>query len=159
MARNIMFVTKGNGDYYQGFSYVVALSKALGTGIFVLMMYDMPPDISFGNDVMSDMSGGTIVTKETSLQFFRSIRDDAREKTNFLIDQYCMNNVPRRIGCKAGSGSLILNIKESVENDPDIDTVLLSPSVCNKRFIDIKKHIKNISRRVITMSKLPNTDI
>lgn len=42
MKERLLFVTKGNEDYEEGFHYVAELSKTLNTGIKNLMVYYSP---------------------------------------------------------------------------------------------------------------------
>ncbi|MCK5426421.1 MAG: hypothetical protein KAJ34_01910 [Thermodesulfovibrionia bacterium] len=40
MRERLLFVTKGDKDYEDGFSYVIELAKSLRAGIAILMVYE-----------------------------------------------------------------------------------------------------------------------
>ena len=157
MARNLLFLTKGNKEYEEGFSYVVELSRALKTSIFILMIYEKSL-IKIFEDSMAAAAfaeaGETETAKEISGEWLRKIEVETGRRTDLLIEKYCKDGAPIKIRCKAGVGDIVSNVKKLVESEPSIDMVLLSPSLSDKGIINAKKLLKNISRPVVTMSRL-----
>ncbi len=156
MARNLLFVTRGNEDYEEGFLYVVELSRILKKGVSVLMIYDKSFIKSFEDNMAAVAfaeAGETGTAKEISGEWLRQIEDETRRRTDSLIKKYCGNGEPVNIRCKTGVGDIVSNIKKIVNNDTSIEMVLLSPTLSDKSIIHTKKLLKNISRRVVIMSK------
>jgi hypothetical protein len=157
MARNLLFVTNGTKRYEEGFSYVVELSRALRTNIFILMIYDYSLVKIFEDSMAAAAfaeAGETETAKEISREWLRKIEIETDRKTDLLIKKYCKDGAPVKIRCKAGLGEIVSNVIKIVENESGIDMVLLSPSISEKKFIIAKKLLKYISRSVVTMSRL-----
>ncbi len=155
----LLFVTKGNEDYEEGFSYVVELARILRTSIFMLMIYDKSLIKTFEDSMAAAAfaeAGETETAKEISEERLRKIQDDTRRRTDTLIEKYCRNGAPLKIRCKAVVGDIVSNIKKIVESEPAIDMVLLSPALSDKGGISARKLLKNISRPIVTMSKPAN---
>ncbi len=155
----LLFVTKGNEDYEEGFSYVVELARILGTNIIILMVYDKSSIKTFEDNMAAAAfaeAGETETAKEISEERLRKIQDDTRKRTDILIAKYYKNKAALKIRCKAVVGDIVSNIKKIVESEPAIDMVLLSPTLSDKGSINPKKLLKNISRPIVTMSKPAN---
>ncbi len=161
MTRDILFVTKGNKDYEEGFSYVVELSRILRKNIFILMLYDKPLIRIFEDHMVAAAfaeAGETETAKEIFEEWHRKIQDDTRRKTDSLNEKYCNNEAPLKIRCKAGVGDIVSNIKKFVESERSIDMVLLSPTLSDNCAIYAKKLLKDIPRPIVTMSKPLNAN-
>jgi len=161
MKEKVLFVTKGNEDYEEGFSYVVELARILRTNIIILMIYDKPSIKTFEDNMAAAAfaeAGETKTAKEISEEWLRKIQDDTRKKTDSLIEKYCKNGAPLNITCKAAVGDIVSNIKKLVESEPAIDMVLLSPTLSDKGVINARKLLKNISRPIASMSKPANAN-
>ncbi len=159
MAKTLLFVTKGNDDYEEGFSYAADLARILKKGIIVLIIYDKSLLKSFDDKMTAAAfaeAGETGTAKEIPVEWLRETEGLARMKTDLLIEKYCKNEEPLHIMCKAGIGNIVSNIKKVVQNTPSIEMVLLSPSLSDKRVSNAIKLLRNISVPVVTMSKRSN---
>ncbi|MEW6602350.1 MAG: hypothetical protein AB1499_15365 [Nitrospirota bacterium] len=156
MGRSILFVTKGNKSYEEGFAYVVDLSKILKKSIHVLMIYDKPIFRTF-KDTMEAAAfaeeGEASTAIQISGEWEKKIATETQKKTAVLIRKYCGDPESVQISFEAGTGDVISNIKKTIDSGVSIDMVLLSPSLSN---ISIKKILRNISMPLVTMSKLSN---
>ncbi len=156
MKEKLLFVTKGDEDYEEGFSYVVELSRILKTNIFMLMVYDESFIETFQDSMAAAAfaeAGEPGTAREISEERLRRIQEDTEKRIDALSGKYCGNGAPLKIRCKAVAGDIISNIEKLVESEPAIDMVLLSPTLSNKGGVSARKLLKNISRPIVTMSK------
>ena len=161
MRKKLLFVTKGNDDYEEGFSYVLELSEIVKTDITILIIYDKPLMKSL-EDRMAAIAfaeaGETKTAKEVSEEWLREMDKDTLRKTESLIIKYCINTPPLKINYKTAVGDIVSNIKKVVEHEPAVDMVLLSPSLSGKGVINTIKLLKNISKPIVSLSKLSNAN-
>lgn len=157
MARNILFVTKGNKDYEEGFQYAAELSCIRRTGISVLMIYDKSPLKSFIDNMAAVAfaeAGEAETANDISSEWLRKIDAETKMRTNSLIRKYCREKESLDVSYRAGTGDIASHIKKSLKSDPSIDMVLISPCISEKGVLNVKRYLKDISRPVVTMSKL-----
>lgn len=159
MKERLLFVTKGNKDYDEGFHYVAELSKTLNSGIKILMVYDSPIMEMLEDDMAAVAfaeAGEFKAARSTLYERQQKIDEDARKKFSSLIGRYFYGQSVG-IDYLAATGEVVSNIIKLIEGKPSIDMVLLSPSLSNKGAINIKKLLRNISRPIVTMARLTKT--
>lgn len=122
MKEKLLFVTRGNDEYEEGFPYAVELSGRIRKDIIMLIMYANP-----------------LIKKEK----------DLIKKTALLTEKYCRNDRSLKISCKTATGDILSSIKEVVESEPAIDMILFGPSLGSKRVINAKNILRNISKPVV----------
>lgn len=154
MKEKILFVTKGGEDCDKGFAYALELAKAINSGISVLLVYPRQMLSSF-EDVMSAAAyaeAGDFDTVRTLM--------NAQEQTLMEIEKRKLGEMTTKAGeisielsHKVASGDVASAIKEYLKDGPGIDMVLLSPNLAgNKRLLDLKKLIKNISKPIVNIT-------
>jgi hypothetical protein len=152
----LLFVTKGGEDCDQGFTYIFELAKTLNAGVAMLMVYDRKMKESY-EDVMSAVvfaeAGDVETVRELMQSQEKSIKKNAEKKIAEMNEKCRENSVP--FTYQIVEGDAITAIKNFVKVRPEIDMVLLSPNLSvRKQGINLKKLIKNITKPVVTISKL-----
>ncbi len=159
MKKKLLFVTKGNDDYEEGFSYVHELSGRIRTDIIILIIYNKPLIKSL-EDSMAAIAfaeaGETKTAKEIPDEWLREMHKDTLRRTESLIIKYCINAPLLKISCETAAGDIVSNIKKVVEREPAVDMVLLSQSLGGKGVINAIKLLKSISKPIVSMSRLSN---
>ena len=159
MKKKLLFVTKGNAEYEEGFSYVLELSESTRTDIIILIIYHKPL-IKTLEDSMAAVAfaeaGETDTANEISEEYLQEMHNDTKKKTESLIIKYCIHARPLKISFKTATGDMVSNIKKVVEDEPAVNMVLLSPSLGGKSVINAKKLLKIISKPIVSVSRLSN---
>ena len=154
MKERILFVTKGGENCEEDFQYVLELAKALHRGIAILMIYPSQMMSSF-DDVMSAAAfaeAGDFNTVKTLL--------DSQEKTLKETEKARIGEMSRKAAeaavdliCNIATGDVGSSVKEYMKSRPGVDMVLLSPTLAgNKKLLDIKKLVKNISKPIVNIT-------
>lgn len=154
MREKLLFVTRGNVDCDNGFAYIFELAKTLNTGIAMLLVYNRRMMDTY-EDMMAAVAfaeAGDLGTVEELMHAQeKSIKSQIDEKIRAMADKCRENSVP--FFYQIDSDDPITAIKDFVKSRPDIDMVLLSPNLSeNKKGIDLKKLIKNITKPIVTIS-------
>jgi nucleotide-binding universal stress UspA family protein len=154
MKEKILFVTKGGEGCDEGFSYALELAKALNSGIAVLMVYPRQMLSSF-DDVMSAAAfaeAGDFNTVKTLLDSQeKALRETEEKKVGEMIEK--AREISINLIHKVASGDVANAIKDYLKNRPGVDMVLLSPTLAgNKKILDIKKLLKNISKPIVNIT-------
>ena len=155
MRERLLFVTKGGDNFEEGFSYVVELAKTLKAGVSILMIYNKRPMAAY-EDLMTAAvfaeAGEFKTAKEVLHEQEYELKAEADKKLKELSEKY--REISNDINYQIIIGDALSSIKEFLKNKPNIDMVLLSPSLSkSKKEIDLKKLIRNISKPVVTISQ------
>jgi len=155
MKEKLLFVTKGGENCDEGFPYVIDLAKALNAGVALLMVYPSRMMNTY-EDVMAAVAfaeAGELGTVRELMQAQeKEIKEVADKKIGELTDK-CRENLVELI-YKIAIGDTITVIKDFLKDKASIEIVLLSPSLSgDKKNIDLKKLIKNISKPIVTITK------
>jgi nucleotide-binding universal stress UspA family protein len=154
MKEKILFVTKGGENCDVGFSYALELAKALNSGIAVLMVYPRQMLSSF-EDVMSAAAfaeAGDFKSVKTLLDSEENaLRETEKRKTGEMGEKARQISVD--LVHRAASGDVTALIKDYLKNNPGTDMVLLSPTLAgNRKILDLKKLMKNISKPIVNIT-------
>jgi len=160
MKEKLLFVTKGGEDCDSGFSYILELAKTLKTGVAMLMVYNKRVRDTF-EDVMAAVAfaeaGNHEMVKELMQEQGKRIQEITDKKINELAEKCRENSVP--FFYQIDFDDPVTAIKDFVRNRPSIEMVLLSPNFSeNKKGIDLKKLIKNITKPIVTISRHANAE-
>ncbi|MBI4685593.1 MAG: hypothetical protein HY755_10375 [Nitrospirae bacterium] len=155
MKEKLLFVTKGGENCDEGFSYVLQLAKTLNAGISVLMVYSKGVMDTY-DDVMAAVAfaeAGQIETvKELMHEQEKEITMIQDRKIKELTER-CRENSLELI-YQVAAGDMINAIKHFLKERPGIDMVLLSPNLSeNRKCIDFKKLLKNITKPIVTITR------
>ncbi|MBI5409279.1 MAG: hypothetical protein HZA14_07925 [Nitrospirae bacterium] len=155
MRERLLFVTKGGDNFEEGFSYVVELAKTLKAGVSVLMVYNKRTMDAY-EDLMSAAvfaeAGEFKTAKEILHDQENELKAEADKKLKDLSEKY--KEISNDINYQIYIGDVLSSIKEFLKNKPNIDMILLSPSLSkSKKEIDLKKLIKKISKPIVTISQ------
>ena len=155
MKERLLFVTKGDKISEDGISYVIELSNALNAGITILMVYEKK-FASVYEDAMTAAAfaeaGEFKTAKEMLMEQEKETKEAAEKKFKELIERY--GEISGDITYQVAIGDVVTSIKDFMKNKTNIDMVLLSPNLSgNKKSIDVKKLIKNITRPIVTISR------
>ena len=158
--KEILFVTKGNKAYDEGFSYVFNLSKIIDAQIHILMVYDKPFLETFETDmaVTAFTDAGEFKTvKEILKERLQKIREDAMNKLVEAVKKYTGNSI--EINWDVAEGNVVSNIKSFIKKNKGIEMLVLSPSLNGNGFIGAKEMFKKISIPIVTMSRLKEGEV
>ncbi len=154
MQEKILFATKGGDDCDNGFSYAVELAKTLNAGIAVLMVYSKQALTSL-EDTMAAVAfaeaGDTKTVKWLLNEQEERIKEAAEIKIKKFVEICGKNSIS--LVYQTAFEDTITAIKNFLKNRPFIDMVLLSPNLsADKKGIDFKKLLKNITKPIVAMS-------
>ncbi len=154
MKERILFVTNGSDNYQEGFPYALYLAKTLNSGIAILMIHNKQI-METCEDVFTSVvfaEAGEFETAKEILQMKEKETKAAAEKRfQELSEKYRETSVD--LICQAVTGEVLPAIKDFLKKNPNIDMVLLSPSISNPgKGREVKKLIKNISKPIITIT-------
>lgn len=155
MRERLLFVTKGGDNFEEGFSYVVELSKTLKAGVSILMVYNKRTMETY-EDIMTAavfaQAGEFKTAKEILHEQENELKAEADKKLKELSEKY--SEISTDISYQVFIGDVLSSIKDFLDNKPNIDMILISPSLSkNKNEIDLKKLIKKISKPIVTISQ------
>ncbi|MEW6110280.1 MAG: hypothetical protein AB1632_14105 [Nitrospirota bacterium] len=154
MKEKLLFVTKGGENSEDGFSYVFELAKTLNAGIAILMIFDKRT--ASIEDVMTAAAfaeeGEADTAKEILTEHKNEIKEIADKEFRRLSEKY--SEISRDLIYQVASGDVITAIRDFLKDKPVIDMVLLSPNLSrDKKVINVKKLLKNISKPIVTISR------
>lgn len=156
MNDKILFVTRGGEQCDEGFSYVLELAKTLAAGIEVLIIYPSRLTNSF-DDIMTAATyaeaGDFKTLRGMDAEEEAAFRELAARKISALTFS-SVGDPSVDLVCHSADGDLTATIKKHLLNRPCIDMVLLSPSLTeNRKWFDIRKLLRNISKPVVNISR------
>ncbi|MBI4849181.1 MAG: hypothetical protein HY808_11500 [Nitrospirae bacterium] len=156
MKEKLLFVTKGGDDCDNGFPYILELAKTLNAGIAMLMVYNKKV-MSAYEDVMAAVAFAEAGDLETVKQLIQSqekeIKEASDKKIRGMYEKCSENSVPFTHQIIADDA--IKAIKNFLKDRPGIDMVLLSPNLyAGKKGIDLKELLRNITKPIVSISKL-----
>jgi hypothetical protein len=161
MKDKILFVTKGGEACDEGLSYVLELARTLNAGIEVLIMSPAQLATQF-EDLMAAAAfaeAGDLKTMKEVLESEQcACRDLLEEKISGIMNRSRESAVD--LVCHLAEGDVAAAIKAHLKERKNIDMVLLSPSLSeNKKSLDIRKLIRNISKPIVHISKPLSAEI
>ncbi len=155
MKEKILFVTKGGENCDEGFSYALELASTLNTDLTTLVIYPTQMATTF-EDVMVTAAfaeaGDLNSVKDLMEQQLKGIRDEVGKKLQ-SIEEKCRQ---RQIGFLAEEafGDVGDAIKQHLKTRPNVDMVLLSPSLSDRRkTVDMKKLLKQVAKPIVAISR------
>ena len=154
MKEKILFVTKGGENCDKGFSYALELAKALNSNIAVLVIYPKYMLISF-EEVMSVAAFAEAGDFKTVKTLLDSEETTLKEKDKRKIDELSerAKEISVDLVHRVALGDATAAIKEYLKQSPGVDMVLLSPTLAgNKKILDLKKLMKNISKPIVNIT-------
>ena len=154
MKDKILFVTRGGEDCDKGFSYALELAKALNSGIAVLVVYPRQMLSSF-EDVMSAAAFAEAGDFNTVKTLLDAQEHDLRETEKQKISEMSVRarDITVNLTHQVASGDVAAAIKEYLRDRSGVDMVLLSPNLAgNKKILDLKKLMKNISKPIVNIT-------
>ncbi|MBI4690871.1 MAG: hypothetical protein HY754_11510 [Nitrospirae bacterium] len=155
MKEKLLFVTKGGENCDEGFSYVLELAKTLNSGIAVLMVYNKRIMETY-EDVMAAVAFAEAGQLETVKELMNGQEKEIREIQDRKIKELTerCGEISIDFDYRIATGDTISAIKDFLKGMPNIDMVLLSPNLSeNKKVIDLKKLIKNITKPIVSITK------
>ncbi len=151
MKDKILFVTKGGEHCDDGFSYVLELAKTLNTGIEVLIMQPTPLEDMFAAAAFAE-EGDVKSAKEMLNGKPHACSAVLEEKIRLFMQGSRETDVD--LVCHMAEGDVATTVKGFLKTRPYVDMVLLSPALSeNKKSLDIKRMLKNISKPIVHISK------
>jgi hypothetical protein len=161
MKDKILFVTKGGEHCDEGFSYVLELAKTLNVAIETLIILPTHLATQF-EDIMAAAAFAEAGDLKTVKEIMDREQTTCREKLNSKIAELARKAEETEITmlCHTSEGDVAAAIKVFLKDKPNIDMVLISPSLSeNKKTIDIRKLLKNISKPIVHISRPATAEI
>ena len=155
MKGRVLFVTKEDENFGDGFSYVMELSKIVKGGIYILFYHDKNLIKRFEDD-MAAAALAEAGEFETAKQIIHEeevlTRADASKKVD-LLRQEC-SDPEMLVDYRLATGDLVSAIRGVLQDKASIEMVILSPSLMdNGKAISLKKLRRYITRPIVTMSR------
>jgi hypothetical protein len=161
MKDKILFVTKGGEQCDEGFSYVLELAKTLNEGIEVLILNPAHLATDF-EDIMAAAAFAEAGDLKTVKEIMECEQNACRKKLEEKIGSFIQSSKEMSVEllCHMSDGDVASAVKDFLKKKPNIDMVLLSPSLSeNKKSLDIRKLLKNISKPIVHISKPMSAEI
>ncbi len=154
MREKLLFVTKGGEDFDDGFSYVAELAKTLKMEMTMLIVYNRHV-IAACEDILTAAvfaeAGEFKTAKDILCEKEIELRAAAENKLRELSVRY---DISSDIDCHVRIGDALSLLKELLKKTPNINMVLVSPSLSkSKKEIDMNKLIRKISKPIVTISQ------
>ncbi len=154
MREKLLFVTKGGKDFDNGFSYVAELARTLKADVSILMIYNRRV-IDAYEDIMTAAvfaeAGEFHTAKDILHEKENELKAAAEQNLKELSITYGMSS---DIDYHIRIGDVLSNLNEFQKNTPNINMILISPSLSkSKKEIDLNKLIKKISKPIVTISQ------
>lgn len=160
MRERLLFVTKGGDDCDSGFSYAIELAKTLKAGIAVLMVFPRKIMEAY-EDVLAAVAFAEAGEHETVRELVdeqsRALRETAAQRAESFLACCSEEGVP--CTWSAIAEETVSAIRETLRTSPAIEMVLLGPSlVQDKKGIDLKKLLKEVTKPIVTLSRPMKAD-
>lgn len=161
MNEQILFVSKGGEHCDEGFSYALELASTLNSDLTVLLIYPLQTANSFEDIMMTAAfaeEGDLKSVRSIMGQQLKGIRDEVKKKLHSLKKE-CRQ---RQIGFLAEEafGDVGDAIKQQLKTRPNIDMVLLSPSLSHrKKTPDFKKLLKQVAKPIVAISRPASAEV
>jgi len=155
MKNKILFVTKGGETCDEGLSYVLELAKTLNADIEVLIMSSAQMTTQF-EDIMAATAFAEAGDLKTMKEVMESEQCPCRDLLEKKISDIMKSSKESAVDllCHMSEGDVAAAIKLLLKGRKNIGMVLLSPSLSeNKKSLDIRNLIKNISKPIVHISK------
>ncbi len=155
MKARVLFATKEDENFRDGFSYATELSKIVKGGLYVLLYHNKKILKSFEDDMAAAAlaeagdfeTAGQILKEEEAI-----IREDAEKKVAMLRQQ--CSDPGMVVDYRLATGSLVSAIRDILQEKASIEMVILSPSLMdNGKAISFKKLRKYVTKPIVTMSR------
>ncbi len=154
MREKLLFLTRGCDDFDNGFSYVAELARTLKADVSMLIVYNKRVI-----DAYEDIMSAAVFAQAGE---FKTAKDILHEKENELkatVEKKLSvlsvtHGISSDINYHIRIGDVLSNLNEFLKNTPNINMILISPSLSkNKKEIDLNKLIKKISKPIVTISQ------
>jgi len=160
MRERLLFVTKGGDDCDSGFSYAIELAKTLKAGIAVLMVFPKKIMEAY-EDTMAAVAFAEAGEHETARDLVeeqrRIIREAAQQRAESFLACCTEESVP--CSWSVATGETVSSIREALKKSPAIEMVLVGPNLIqDKKGIDLKKLLREVTKPVVTLSRSLQAD-
>ena len=155
MKEKLLFVTKTDGNFDEGFSYVLELAKSLNAGIEMMIVYGKNVMDTY-EDVMAAVAFAEAGDHETVRELMKKEQREIKDIEEKKIKEFAAKCREHSVdfSFRTESGDIITAVRNLLRNIPSIDMVLLSPGLSgNKKLLDIKKMLKQVTRPVVAISR------
>jgi hypothetical protein len=155
MKDKILFVTKEGETCDEGLSYVLELAKTLNADIEILIMSPAQLTTQF-EDIMAAVAFAEAGDLKTMNEVMESEQCSCRALLEKKISDIMKSSKESAVDllCHLSEGDVAAAIKTFLKGRKNIGMVLLSPSLSeNKKSLDIRTLIKNISKPIVHISK------
>jgi len=155
MRERLLFATRGGDDCENGFAYVLELSKTLKAGISVLLIYPKSFSERF-DDVMTAVTFAEAGEPETAEKVMSQHQGELLESAEQLVESILACCREESIPCSwsVATDEPVSAIRKALRSRPGIEMVLVGPSLIQeKKGIDLKKLLKQVTKPVVTMSR------
>jgi len=155
MKGRVLFVTREDDNFMDGFSYAMELSRIVKGGIYVLLYHDQNLLKRFEDDMAAAAlaGAGEFETAEEILNEERSTLEADAGRKVVLLRQQCPDP-GMLVDYRLATGDLVSAIRGVLQDKASIEMVILSPSLMdNGKVISLKKLRRYITRPIVTMSR------
>ncbi|MEC4684217.1 MAG: hypothetical protein VST71_00585 [Nitrospirota bacterium] len=155
MKGRVLFVTKEDENFSDGFSYAMELSKIVNGGIYILLYHDTNILKRFEDDMAAAAlaEAGEFETADQILNEEETLLKADANKKVALLAQEC-SDPAMLVDYRLATGDLVSAIRGVLQDKASIEMVILSPSLMdNGKAISLKKLRKYITRPIVTMSR------
>ena len=133
MKGRVLFVTKEDENFRDGFSYAMELSKIVNGGVYILLYHDRNILKRFEDDMAAAAlaEAGEFETAGQILNEQEAITKENASKKIAVLRQLC-SDPKMLVDFSLATGDLISAIRAVLQEKASIEMVILSPSLMDK---------------------------
>ena len=155
--RQLLFATYHTKEYGEGFAYAVDLAKTLDKDLRVLLVSEKGLSDAF-NDIMTAVTFAEEYGKDTSSDVLEGGYEklDARSDDRLAPLSGMCHMAGVSLEIFTTGRKLVSAINGFIKKDPQVDMVLLGPTVTDTRSVsarELKRLVTGVSRPVVTMAR------
>lgn len=155
MKEKLLFVTRGGENIEEGISYVIELSKVLRAEITLLIIYEKKKNRIY-EDIMTSLTFAEAGEFQTAKEILIEEENELQKTTDTMLRALDkkFGEHQRDFSYEIATGDAMPAIRDFLRNKPGIEMVLLSPNLSgNKKYVDVKKLLKTITKPIVTISR------
>ena len=160
MMQKLLFVTRGGENYKEGLSYALYLAKTLNSSIAILIVHNRNL-LESCEDAMAAAAFAEAGEFKTAKEILKEQAEELRSLSikNIMGIAAEKGATSVDLTCDTAMGDTVSAVKNFLKDAPNINMVLLSPSLSNrKKGKELKKLIKNISKPIVAISRQLQTN-
>ena len=154
MKKKLLFITRGDGSFAEGFSYVIELARSMNSGVSILFVYKKKTIGSY-EDIMAAAAFAQAGEFRSAKELLKEQEKETEElaQQQFIELRNICGEYQADLTYRSYIGDPLPAIKDFLKNNSGIDMVLISNNFSfRKKGRELMKLIKNITKPIVSIS-------